>query len=444
MGAVIGVVLAVVLGALWALVTVTRAGRLGHAAAHSLHGREALRDFAVESLDLQSVDEILVRAGHAASSIFGCQRVVGFVSGTREGQWDAVIPGGGDLPAVPAPLLGLFGWFKHNSSAAVEEDLAEPRFGAMRVPMAQLFASYQVDAVVPLVGHGAMVAAIGLRIGRRLTVGERTLLELFRVQTTAACANVRLHVEAAHVFSLAREADLASTVELTLVPPVLEGEVGKLTWAGHFHAAREAGSDFFGVYPMASGRVAMVIGDAVGAGLPGSMVSAVVKSCCDTIFDAKPTSIGPSALLGALNRALYRSSRPVNTSALVAIFDPEAMEVVYGNAGHPFPYQLTPGGKLSALAGSGPLLGDEVDARYRISKARASAGDLFLLYTDGLVHAVDPAGKPLTDRRLQRLLRNLGGGDPLLVRDHLLAAVDQHRAGGALPDDIALLVVRLG
>ncbi len=442
MGPVIGAVLAVIFAVLWALVTVTRRGRLAHAAAHSLHGREALRDFAAESLDLQSVDEIMVHAAHAASTIFGCQRAVSFQRGGREGQWDAAIPGGSDLPAVPAPLVGLFGWFKHNSIVAVDEDLGESRFGAMRGPLRQLMDSYQVDVVVPLVGHGALRAVIGLQIGRRLTLGERTLLELFRVQTSAACANVRLHVEAAHVFSLAREKDLASTVELALVPPVFEGELEGMTWAGHFHPAGDAGSDFFGVYSLPNGRAVLVIGDAVGAGLGGSMVSAVVKSCCDAVFDVSPTSIGPTALLGALNRALYRSSNPVNTSAFALILDPRGREGVYGNAGHPFPYRLSSDGTLGALAGSGPLLGDEVDARYRVSKVRLQAGDLILLYTDGLVEARDAAGKPFGDRRLQKLLRGLGGGYPTTVRDQILAAVDQHRAGTPLPDDIALLVVR--
>ena len=443
MGPVIGIVLAVVFALLWALVTITRRNHLAHAAAGSQHGREALRQFAAQSLDLQSVDEIVVFAGQAATDIFGCNRVVEFKSG-GDGQWEVATAGGDALAPVPIAQAGLFGWFKHNNQIAHLADLDQARFGAMRAVLRQLMTSYEIDTMVPLVDRGSVMAVVGLRLGRTLTVVDRALFRLFRLQATAACGNVRLHVEAAHMFSLAREADLAKTVELTLVPEQLDGAHGQVSWAGHFQAAGDAGSDFFGVYPLPGGRVVVIIGDAIGIGLAGSMVSAVVKSCCDAIFDANPTRLGPSALLGALNRALYRSSNPVNTSAFVFIIDPDDERVIYGNAGHPFPYRIAADGKLRSLTGSGPLLGDEVDANYRVNQLSVADGDLFVLFTDGLVKAQNSDGRPYGDRQLQRLLAKQALSSAGAVRYQLLDAITDYQGDVTLTDDIALLVLRYG
>src|SRR5678816_506488 len=116
------------------------------------------------------------------------------------------------------------------------------------------------------------------------------------------------------------------------------------------------------------------------------MVSAVVKSCADSIFDSRPKRIDPSTLLGALNRALYRSHHPVHASCFALLIDPAGRKVHYANAGHPFPYSLPPNGAgLGVLSGAGPLLGDEAAARYKVHEAALGEGHIFVLITDGPV-----------------------------------------------------------
>jgi serine phosphatase RsbU (regulator of sigma subunit) len=233
-------------------------------------------------------------------------------------------------------------------------------------------------------------------------------------------------------------------VELALVPEIMSGSFGEIGWAGHFEAVGEAGSDFFGVYSLTDGRVVMLIGDAIGKGLAGSMVSAVVKSCCDAIFDTNPSRLDPATLLRALNRALYRSRNPVHTSAFVLVFDPNSLHLEYANAGNPFPYHLAGGPAvtvLGVLSGSGPLLGDEVDARYRTQHMSINAGDSLVLFTDGLVRARNGDGETFGERGLQRLLKRFGPGTPEGLRDDILKAVAEYRKNTPFPDDVAMIVI---
>jgi serine phosphatase RsbU (regulator of sigma subunit) len=444
-GPVIAAVLVVVLGLVWAIALVSRSGRLARSSAGGAEAREALTHFADQSLELQSVADILAFAREAAQAVFGTQRVVAFVAGAEAGAWDASVPGAEKLPEPPMSVRGLFGWLKHNTAIAVEADLGQARFGAMRGPMRQVMDGYGIDVIMPLVERKQILAVLGLRLGRRPTVVDRGLMRLFRLQATAACANVRLHREAAHMVSLAQEVDLASAVQLALVPDEMDGDHGGISWRGSFEVAGDAGSDFWGVYPMGDDRVMMIIGDAIGAGLGGSMVSAVVKSCADAIFDDAPTSLDPGRLLGALNRALYRSTSPVHTSCFAILFDAAAGRLHYANAGHEIPYRLSAGDQganLGALTGAGPLLGDAADARYKVQTVELPPGELVVLFTDGLTKIQGDNPKPLGERGLQRLLKKASHGHPDVVRRQLLEGVAGYRGGAPLRDDAALVIVQ--
>jgi serine phosphatase RsbU (regulator of sigma subunit) len=443
-GPAIGGALAGVFLVVWILVTVIRKGQLAAHSAGGTQARHALTEFSEYSLELQTVHEVLSLAREAAAAIFGSERVVAFETGAEPGSWDASVPGIEALGEVPAATRGLFGWFKHNTSIAAESELGEARFGAMRNPLRSAMASYKVDVLMPLVNRGSVLAVLGIQLGRRPTSLDRDLMRLFRLQATAACANVRLHREAAHVYSLAREVDLASAVKLALVPDNLEGRLGRTSWAGHFKAAGDAGSDFWSVYPMGN-RLVFLIGDAVGAGLAGSMVSAVVKSCADSIFDSNPTRLDPGAMLSALNRSLYRSQNPVHASCFAVLLDPDANKLYYSNAGHDIPYHLrfSGSGDLGVLKGAGPLLGDGADAKYPPHEIDVGGEDVFVFFTDGLIEAKDEKGEPFGERRFQRLLQKVVPTSATEVRDQLLGGITKFRGGARLVDDAALLVVKL-
>src|SRR5690606_25823330 len=268
--------------------------------------------------------------------------------------------------------------------------------------------------------------------------------KLFRLEVTAACANVKLHRQAAHVLTLAREIDLASAVRLALVPDEAEGSAGPIRWSGHFEAAGQAGSDFWGVYPLRGGPVLFVIGDAVGSGLRGPMVAAVVKSACEAAFDGGQGP-GPAQLLALLNAAIYRPAGPSHTRCFAALFDPAARRIVYANAGHTLPYRLAfvgPRPELGVLAGAGPLLGDSAEATYRENRSPLGAREGFVLFTDGLPKTRNRGGEAFGERRLQRVLGTLGEGTAREIREGVLTSLAAYRDGAPLADDVTLVVVR--
>ncbi len=431
----------------WAIASVVATRRQASGGVGEARAREALVEFSEHSLELETTHDLLTFAGKASLAIFGSERTVAFQPGEESGEWEAWGPAGDTLQPVPAHLRSVFAWFRHNNLIAVASDLGKARFGAMREPLKQLFGRYGLDVLLPLIKGDDVLGVLGLSLGRNPSPLERELMYVFQLQATAAYANVLLHHEAAHIVSLAEEVDLASSVELALVPAASEGTRGAVSWAGHFESAGEGGSDFWSAYELEDGRVAFVIGDALAGGLGGSMISAVVKSCADVIFENAPADLNPGTLMSMLSRALrLRAERGGQTRCFAAFVDPAASEITFANAGQPAPYVVEHGegeAKLGALARPGLLLGDTdgPDVAYEVVRRPLSPGAAVVLCTDGLTST--GADARTGERRLQRLLRTSRATSAPELRDAIVTEMREHRAGTPARDDAALVVLRL-
>jgi len=450
MSALITLAALVVLGLTWGMWNIARFKKIVALRAQRARVRKDLTEFARAATRENSISDIVTLAAEVASNSFGAHRVVLLLE--DEMGWVASQPVGPPPPPLPAGLSGLFGWFKHNPSIASESELARGRFGAMRMPMRLLMETYAVDLIMPLVHHGKIFAVVGMAVDRAPTAMDRELLRIFRLEVTAACANVRLHIEASHLFSLTEEVDMANSIELAMVPESLSGEAGSFRWSGHFSAAGKGGSDFVGIYPLSDTRIMVVIGDAVGYELAGTMVSAVVKSCCEEIMRLAPPNLDPSQLLGMLNVSLFQPNRPALASCLAVLFDTEKKEVSYSNAGHLASYRLRARGGASAntpvsidvMKGAGPLLGDLDRPVFELHQMPLQESACFVMLTDGLLAPTNSAGTSYGYRRFHRMLREQRCAEPLALRDSVLASLEGH-TGGARPrheDDQALLVLR--
>jgi hypothetical protein len=433
-GIVIGLALAIVLCVVWALAATMRGWRTTGDAVH-----DALVEFVEQSLEMGTVPEILGFAADAARQLLGAERVVAMLP-SADLDWDMEVVGGEPLGKAPTTARGLFGWLKHNPMVIDAGELGGARFGAMRTPLQQLLAASGCDVLLPLIDRQEVMAVLAIKKNRQGSV-DRGVLELFQEQAATACANARLHVEASHAFSLAREVSLASAFHESLVAAARSGELSGLRWAGDVEIAGEAGSDFWAVYPLVGGRVLMVIGDSVGAGLAGSMTSAVVKSACDLLVTGDRAIEDPAALLSMLSRALSHASAPVHARVFAAVFEPARGVVRYANAGGQLPYQVHGAGELGVLAGGGPMLGDAFDDAFRLYEMPLQAGDAFVMYTDGLVRAENAERKPFGDRKLQKVIAAQAGRSASEILGEIQDAVRKHRLDRPLEDDAAAVVV---
>ncbi len=137
------------------------------------------------------------------------------------------------------------------------------------------------------------------------------------------------------------------------------------------------------------------------------------------------------------------------TAFLVSYYG-ETGELVFTNAGHAPPlWYHAANGEWSYLReesggareATGLPLGMIPGVEYSQAAVALESGDLLLLYTDGVIESVDPAGEQLGQKRLLQMARGLPVGPAAAVGEALLQAVEAFRGGPSRADDETMVAI---
>jgi serine phosphatase RsbU (regulator of sigma subunit) len=259
-----------------------------------------------------------------------------------------------------------------------------------------------------------------------------------------------LLVEQARKASLEREMDLARMVQQAMLPPTALDTHGNLKVVGYCAPASSCGGDWWTYRKLSDGRLLVVVGDATGHGIHSAMIAATARGGVEALSSIDERLLTPDGVLRAIDSAIRDvGDHNVLMTCFAAVFDSSTGILHYANAGQNFPYvmKLGPTRQIeqpSIIAASGNPLGDRnIKLEIRRGSLQLRPGDVFVLFTDGLVERANRAGKLFGDRRLRNAMQGAVVADgPALVglRDHVLAAVEQFADGVGAEDDITFVL----
>ena len=203
----------------------------------------------------------------------------------------------------------------------------------------------------------------------------------------------------------------------------------------------EVGGDYFDYFNLADGRVALAIADVAGKGVPAALLmsnlQAILRAEC-----ARGTDV-PQVPTQA-NRQLMESLG--GNSKFVTFFygalDPVARRLFYSNAGHNPPLVVRAGGTIEELSTGGLILGVFPMAEYDQGTVDLAAGDLVVLFTDGVTEAESRHGL-YSDERLQELVLRERGRSAREIAQAILDDVDRFSHGRHQTDDVTVMVVKV-
>ncbi len=165
-------------------------------------------------------------------------------------------------------------------------------------------------------------------------------------------------------------------------PPLPGFAIGARSWPCY-----DVGGDYFDIFLMPDGSLALVIGDASGHAIGPALVIAETRAY---IRAFAMTSNDPGTILTLANQRLCED---LDSGHFVTLFfgrlDPRTGSLIYAGAGHCPGYALSPEGTIKAtLTSKGMPLGIDRAAGYPLGPAaQLMAGDLLFLYTDGILEA---------------------------------------------------------
>lgn len=287
-------------------------------------------------------------------------------------------------------------------------------------------------AFMPLVVSGQELGmwVVSFDRPRQLTDAERTLLIALSGLVAQALERARLF-DAEH--ARAQELQRALLPRELPSPPALSAAARYLP-AG---PGTNVGGDWYDVIPLSADRVALVIGDVMGHGLPEAVIMGRLRTAVQTLSDLE---LPPDEIVAHLNEVVNGLGDDSFATCIYAIYDPVPGICTFARAGHPPPAFALPDGTVEFVqTSSDPPLG-VAKPPFETVQLPIPDNGLLVLYTDGLIGPAE-ANSTTGMGRLAELLRMHHTEDldqlcDVLTQDLLPACQQQ-------PDDAALLAVRV-
>ena len=235
-----------------------------------------------------------------------------------------------------------------------------------------------------------------------------------------------------------QQLDIAESLQLALLD--IPSEIGPLRIGHLYRSATEAarvGGDFYDVFEVKGGKVAVLVGDVSGHGIEAARTATLVK---DVVHAFIHESLRPHQVLKRTNALLVEKDLPGFVTAFLAVLDPSTGVLRFASAGHPETLLKRVSGEIQLLGSGSSPLGVYPDAAWKAGEVEVELGDLLLLYTDGVIEA-RRNGELFGQKRLEKLLnrkRVTVERVPHLILDQVLAF-----SGGTLSDDVAVLALSL-
>ncbi|MFO7652195.1 MAG: SpoIIE family protein phosphatase [Candidatus Krumholzibacteriia bacterium] len=259
-----------------------------------------------------------------------------------------------------------------------------------RVAEQRELAAGGVALLVPLASGGRLVGLMALpaKQGREAyPLHELRLLTIVAGQMALQVENARLYEEEVTKQKLEEEMAMARAIQSRLLPARLPQLQGVDIHAANMSSKLVSG-DYYDMIEREDGKLAVVIADVSGKGMPASLLASNLQAALRAQCDVTDS---PGRILARINRQMHATTDPQHFATLFLLFlDPRTRRVVYSSGGHNAPVLLRADGTVELLEKGGLPLGAFDFGEYEEGEVSLEAGDLLFLYTDGLTETHDP------------------------------------------------------
>jgi len=188
-------------------------------------------------------------------------------------------------------------------------------------------------------------------------------------------------------------------------------------------------------------RILFVVADVAGKSIPAAMLMATFQASLRTL---STSGVALAELVAGLNHYACSNSAGGNrfTTAFLAELDAATGDVVYVNAGHNAPILRKKSGAMERLEAGGIPVGILAESTYQVGTTRLERGDWLVIFTDGVVEAVNGKDEEYGEAALVRLVDRESGSAPAELLRSLLAELDGYVGNTPQHDDITCLLLK--
>jgi sigma-B regulation protein RsbU (phosphoserine phosphatase) len=269
--------------------------------------------------------------------------------------------------------------------------------------------------------------------------GERRLVTAIASQIGVAIENARLVAQDIEQQRLRQELQLAHDLQLKLLPsPTVLGE--RVDVAARCQPAESVGGDFYNFVRLDDERVGVMLGDVSSHGFSSALIMALVLSAAG-IHAAEAAT--PDGALRALLRSVEKelTETEMHLALFYGVADYKAGVLRYTNAGHPHAFRVGDDDGRERLAATSPPLGlAEASAVSAAQTSWQEGRDLLVLFSDGIVDAMDDAGTKFGEDRVLDIVERSRNEPTDGIVESVVETVSEF--AGPATDDRTILVLR--
>lgn len=204
----------------------------------------------------------------------------------------------------------------------------------------------------------------------------------------------------------------------------------------------EVGGDYFDYFDGDGGLLWVALGDVSGKGMSAALLMSNLHASLRAQVEA---GLSLCRVMPRLNNAVRRSTQGERFITLFLFtLDAETGAMEYINAGHNPPMLLRASGDMELLSTGGLFTGVFPDVEYECGRTSLGAGDVLLLYSDGVTEGRSGDDEEFGEERLEEFLRKNRSLEPREFARKLMNEVRGFCLNGDPGDDVTALIVTSG
>ena len=238
---------------------------------------------------------------------------------------------------------------------------------------------------------------------------------------------------------LLSELEIASVIQHSLLPTLDSTYPGRseIDVAASMEAAKEVGGDFYDVFFLDGSRIAFLIGDVSGKGVPAALFMANAKTTLQNCIRDIPTL--SAAIETANNSLCKRNEAEMFVTVWVGVLNLQTGALTYLSAGHNPPVLLHDETAAFLPRKSGLVLAGMEGVHYKEQETQLQPGDVLFLYTDGVTEAITASEELFGEERLLASLQRACGGSAAEILSTVKRSIDDFVQENDQFDDITML-----
>ena len=247
----------------------------------------------------------------------------------------------------------------------------------------------------------------------------------------------------------------AAEIQKSLLPQnTFVAENLEIAWK--FEPCEHMGGDIFNIFQIDSEHLGIYMLDVSGHGVPAAMITVSVsqflqQNIVHLLKDKENSSfMAPAQVLNALDKEFPFERFNNFFTITYVIINTKSGDIIYSNAGHPYPILLRRNNTLELLNKKGPIIGmgdlnfiDDRKIGFEEGQLKIKPGDKLFIYTDGIVEYQNHNKEFYGDNRFYRNLKMLKNESVHNIIDQCIRSLMEFGNNTRPQDDITLLGLEL-